>query len=308
METSKIFYGSADGESSVHACVWKPVGDAEVKGIIQIVHNTSEHILRYVDFARVMVSQGYIVCGNDHLGHGGSAGGRFGHIEHGGHKALAKDVHKLTTLMKREFDMPVVLLGVGTGSLIARYVCAVWDMDYVAAAFSGTSGGSKGLSFLHRLFSNRKYMKKKQSNKEATWIGNQLEMRLGKNFKHSDHGPSWRTRDVYQVAAFENDPLCGFAMTHSGYINILRLNSLVNSKSWLMRMSLGKPIFLFSGLNDPVGDFGKGVVKVYGDLMDAGYEKVQITLYQNARHEMLFELNRQEVYQDIIKWVDGILG
>jgi len=310
MELRKIFYGSAstDGESTIHACIWEPAKGVEIKGIIQIVHGASEHILRYSEFAEAMVAAGFVVCGNDHLGHGKSANGRFGYIGTEGHKVLAKDVHKLTTLVKKDFDAPIILMGVGVGSLIARYISAVWNLEYAGAIFTGTSGGGAGLNALHRILYKAKYgSDKKGADKEAAWINKRVMNKFNKGFKHSDHGPSWLTRDVYQVAAYEADPLCGFPLTYGAWMDMLKLNRLVNSRTWSMRIAESKPIFIFSGLNDPMGDFGKGIIRVYGDLINAGCEDVNITLYQDARHEMLFELNRQDVYNDIVKWANKVV-
>lgn len=310
MELRKIFYGSADGESTIHACIWVPNEGVAIKGIIQLVHGASEHVLRYGEFAETMCAAGFVVCGNDHLGHGKSANGQFGFIgKADGHKLLAKDVFKLTTLVKKDFDAPVILMGVGIGSLIARYISAVWNMEYDGAIFSGTSGGGAGLNALHRILYKAKYgASKKSAGKEALWISRRILDKFNKGFKHSDHGPSWLTRDVYQVAAFEADPLCGFPLTYGAWMDLLKLNRLVNSRTWAMRISTEKPIYIFSGLNDPMGDFGKGVIKVYGDLLNAGCEDVHITLYQDARHEMLFELNRKDVYNDIIKWASKVIN
>ncbi|MCL2235403.1 MAG: alpha/beta hydrolase [Defluviitaleaceae bacterium] len=307
MDLQKIFYGSADGASNIHACIWKPSEDVQVKGVIQIVHGMSEHILRYGEFAKAMTEAGFIVCGNDHLGHGKSANGNFGYIGVGGHRLLAKDVYKLTNIVKKEFELPVVLIGLGIGSLIARYVSAVWNMEYAGAIFSGTSGGGSGLNFLHRVLSKMKYgSTKKGVAKEASWINKQIHGKYNRGFRHSDHGPSWLSRDVYQVSAFEADPLCGFPLTYGACMDFLKLNRIVNSAGWPMRIEPQMPIFIFSGLNDPMGDFGKGVIKVYGDLINAGCENVHITLYQEARHEMLFELNRKEVFADVAKWASDV--
>ena len=304
MELRKIFYGSSNQTSTIHARIWVPQADLPKKGIVQLVHGMSEHILRYNEFAEYLAGLGYVVCGNDHLGHGKSANGSFGYIGSNGHKSLAKDVHKLTSMVKQEFDLPVILVGFGSGSLIARYVCAVWNMEYAAASFSGTSCGSGGLNFLHRVIGGINKKNKPSMAKEAVWINKKVQSRFNRGFKHSDHGPSWLTRDVYQVSAFESDPLCGFPLTYGVWMDLLKLNRIVNSKTWPMRITQNMPMLLFSGLNDPMGGYGRGVIKVYGDLLSAGCEKVDITLYQDARHEMIFELNRKEVFADFVKWAD----
>jgi len=306
METRKIFFGSSDGQSTIHARIWTP-SRAQAKGIVQIVHGASEHILRYHEFAEFMTTQGFVVCGNDHLGHGKSANGNFGFIGADGHKLLARDVHKLTSMVSTEFGLPVVLLGAGAGSLVARYVCAVWNIEYAGAAFLGTSCGSGGLNFLHRLIHKFGRYEGAYMAKEAPWINEKLQSRFNRTFRHSDHGPSWLTRDVYQVSNFEADPLCGFGLTYGAWMTLLKLNRIVNSHEWAYRITHNMPIYLLSGLSDPMGGFGRGVIKVYGDLLNAGCSNVEITLYQDARHELLFELNREEVFVDIAGWAKGLM-
>ena len=64
---------------------------------------------------------------------------------------------------------------------------------------------------------------------------------------------------------------------------------------------------LMSGEEDPIGDFGKGVRKVYGRLKKAGMENVSIRMYIDSRHELINEINRQEVYEDILQWTEKVL-
>jgi alpha-beta hydrolase superfamily lysophospholipase len=304
--SQKIFYESADGVGTIHARIWQPAEGVTKKGIIQIVHGMSEHILRYREFAEFMTARGFVVCGNDHLGHGKSANGNFGHFGENGHKLLAKDVHKLTALVKQEFDAPVILLGIGAGSLIARYINAIWNMEFHGAAYSGTSAGGGGLHFLHKVLGGMRSSSSMQA-KEAARVDKLVQKRFNRSFRNSEHGPSWLSRDADQIAAYNADPLCGFALTYGAWLDLLKLSRIVNSKTWPMRIEPTMPIFLFSGLNDPMGGQGRGVIKVYGDLLNAGHENVDITLYQDARHEMLFELNRQEVYGDFAHWAEVIL-
>jgi alpha-beta hydrolase superfamily lysophospholipase len=216
MMSHKFFYSEAN---------------APVRGVIQIVQNISEDILRYQEFAEFMAKQGFVVCGNEHL-------------DVGNHKILAKDICNLTARVKQEFKAPVILLGIGTGSLIARYICAARNMEYHGAAFCGTPS-----NFLRYIFGHK----------------------------------STARRDLR------------------------RLYRIVNSKTWPGRIAKDMPIFLFSGQNDPMGNYGRGVSKVYGNLLNAGCTNVDITLYPDARHEILLEPNRQAVYEDFLNWINVIM-
>jgi alpha-beta hydrolase superfamily lysophospholipase len=302
----EITFTSSNGESTVYAYIWRPdlTDGTKMRGVLQLVHGFGEHALRYGDFAEYMTQQGYVVCAHDQLGHGRTASGHFGYIGKNGHKLLAKDTYKFTMLIKKEFDMPVTLMGFGAGSLVARYVCSLWGMEYGGAVFSGTSCGGAGINFLYRMFSASK-LKPATGEKEALWVSKRLHSRNSRAFRNSEHSTSWLTRDGAQAATFNADPLCGFALTYGACLDLLKLVRITNSRGWPMRMPKNLPIYLFSGLDDPIGDFGRGVIKVYSDLVSAGCKDIEIRLYEDARHDMLFELNKYEVYEDIVKWLVG---
>ena len=301
----EISYTSANGESAIYAYIWEPAEGTEMRGILQLVHGFSEHALRYQDFAEFMTQHGYIVCAQDHLGHGRTAAGKFGYIGKSGHKLLAKDTYKLTSLMKKEHDLPVTIMGLGAGSLVARYVCSLWSIEYQGAIFSGTAGGGPFVNMLYRLFSAQR-VTQQRGEKEALRVNEWMHNRYSKHFRKSEEGDSWLTRDAAQLAAYEADKLCGFPLTHGACIDLLKLARITNSRGWPARMPKNLPIYLFSGLEDPMGDFGRGIIGVYSELLRAGCIDIEIRLYEDARHEMLFELNKQEVYEDIVKWLEDV--
>ena len=308
-------YTSSDGESIINAYIWDDAKDnaGGCRGILQLVHGFSEHSMRYREFAEHMSAAGYIVCAHDQLGHGRSAAGRFGYIGKNGHKLLVKDTYKLTAMVKdkyKDYDLPVVIMGVGTGSLVARYVCSLWGIEYSGAIFSGTTCGGVFINTLYRLLALSQdvrmgRLKRKRGQKEALRINKLMHGRYNKAFRNSEHGQSWLSRDKEEVNAFNADPLCGFALTYGACIDFLKLARITNSRGWPVRIPKNMPIYLFSGLNDPMGDFGRGVIKVYGELVNAQCTDIEIKLYEDARHEMLFELNKDEVYEDILKWLNS---
>ncbi|MCL2397528.1 MAG: alpha/beta hydrolase [Defluviitaleaceae bacterium] len=299
----EISYISSDGLTAVYAYVWEPDEGVTPRGILQFVHGFSDHMLRYVDFAEFMARRGFVVCGHDQLGHGKTAAGRFGHIGKGGHKLLAKDVYKLTSIMKKEHkDLPLVLMGVGCGSLVARYAASLWSIEYDGAIFSGTMAGGLHINMLNRVFAAAKLQNRGQ--KEAAWLERIITGNGSKAFRNSEHGPSWITRDTEYVNACEADSMCGFPLTYDACQSLLKLAKISNNQKWLDRIPKNLPIYLFSGLDDPMGGFGRGVIHIYSQLVSAGCAYVEIRLYEDARHEMLFELNRDEVYEDVVKWID----
>ena len=298
----EIQYMSADGANTITAHIWIPPKGIEPKGILQIVHGFSEHIARYDDFANFLTKKGYIVCGHDQLGHGKS-GGKPGHVNKNGHKVLARDVYKLTAIMKKQHGQPVIIMGVGVGSLVARYAASLWSIEYSGAIFSGTMECGLGIRLLQRVFAAARFANRGE--KKAVLVSKVVTNRHRRIFRRHEAGSNWLTRDTAQAAAFGSDPLCGVPLSYGACQTLLKLARITNSSKWFDHIPKNLPIYLFSGLEDPIGGFGRGVINVYTNLLNSGCSNADIRLYESARHEMLFELNREEVYEDVAQWLEN---
>ena len=66
----------------------------------------------------------------------------------------------------------------------------------------------------------------------------------------------------------------------------------------------GLPVLFLSGADDPVGEFGKGVRKIYEKYRAAGIQDVTLRLYTGDRHELLNETDREQVYEDLLNWLE----
>ena len=297
--TRQLTFSSSANKSPIYGYIWESSKNTEPLGVLQLVHGFAEHSRRYAAFARLMASKGFVVASHDHLGHGKSANGNFGFVANeGGHKFLAKDTHQFTNILNSDYDLPLVLLGIGSGSLIARYVCGNFGKDYAAAILLGTSGKAAGMYFK---------IKEKLAEKDAVWLDKIWHKYNNRHFRKSVYGESWLTRSIPDVAAFEADPLCGFSLTYSAWRDILHLNKIVNSRAAFENMPKDLPMLLISGLDDPMGSFGRGVIKVYERLVMNHSPFVDIKLYEECRHELLFELNKDEIYDDILEWILKVL-
>ena len=126
---------------------------------------------------------------------------------------------------------------------------------------------------------------------------------------HPDTPYDWISRDKEIVSRYAKDPLCTFVFTLNGFQVLVSVQDLVNRKDWASRLCAGHcpPILLVSGDEDPVGAYGKGVRQVYEMLKQAGAPDVHIKLYSGARHEVLNETNRTQVYEDILTWCERYL-
>lgn len=302
-------YPSANGRDTVACCVWTPA-DAVPCAVVQIAHGMQEYVRRYEPFARYLCAHGYAVGGNDHLGHGGTAAsaadlGFTG--EGGGADAMIADVHTMTVRLREQFPgLPLILLGHSMGSFIARNAVADFGGDYDAAIFVGTGGpemptGAGMLLARWRMFRRGE---RHRSNLIA-------KVAFG-NYNRKYEGPvtknSWISRDEAVVRAYMADPYCNFPFTARGWYDLFDLLGRVSRKDWAGKLPVDLPILLTSGTMDPVGNFTRGVTAVHRRLVRAGIRDLTLKFYPEARHEILNEINRDEVYADITAWLDARFG
>ena len=304
----QLNYLSADGKTQVAAYVWEPA-DKQAKGIIQLAHGMCEYVERYDVWARRFVEAGYIFCGNDHLGHGQTAKSPedLGYTaRRGGADCLVEDLHTLNRLMAKEYPaLPIVLYGHSMGSFAARVYITRYGEELAAALISGTAGPGQptglALKLVHALAAT-KGVRHRSPFITALAFGS-----YNKQFKQEQDVLSWLTRDKDVRDRYRNDPFCSFVFTAGGYDTLFTLLGGVSRKAWAKSVPKTLPVLLFSGDMDPVGGYGKGVEKVY-DRMKAAGCNVRLKLYDGGRHEMHNELNRDEVFADILSYLEEILA
>ena len=305
MITEKIFYLSQDGCTEITAYEFQPE-KGPIKGIVQISHGMCEYIGRYLDFSEFLCSNGYIVCGNDHLGHGSTAKSKTDlgfFAPKNGYQFLVEDLYGLTKIMQRKYpDLKYFILGHSMGSFIARLYLSSYGSKIDAAIISGTSGGdiSAGIAVL--------IAKTEQLLKGSRTPSLLLDKMAFSNYNKKIESPrtqkDWLTRDTLIVDKYINDPLCMFVFSSSAFADLFTLLRKITKRQWAESIRKDLPIFIFSGQQDPVGNYGSGVRKVNERLKKAGMEDVTLKIYPGGRHEMLNEINKQEVYSDILKYIE----
>ena len=298
---------SADGKTSVAAYFWY-APDVAPRAILQLSHGMCEYIERYDAWARRFAEAGYVFCGNDHLGHGNTARGAkdLGYMaKRGGADLLVEDVHQMTLLAKEKFpDLPVVLYGHSMGSFVARRYLTRYGEELAAALVSGTAGPGQPTG-----------LGKKMAHAVGAVRGDHYRSRFltamafgsyNKKFGKEKSLFSWLTRDEAVRGKYGEDPFCTFVFTTAGYDTLFSLLGTVSDKKWAQSVPKELPVLLFSGDMDPVGNYGKGVKKVYERLIAAGCN-ARLKLYEGGRHEMHNEINRDEVFADLIAYLEEIL-
>ena len=278
------------------------------KGIIHLVHGMSEHAGRYDEFALKMNQFGYLVFASDLRGHGKTAGtlDKVGILAmQNGWKKVVSDVWELTKYLDVKYpNLPLVLLGHSMGSFIVRDLSFSKPPEVNAYIYSGTAGhpgllGKVGLKLANL---NVKLMGKKNRSAMMTQL---VFGDNNKKIKEKRTEKDWLCKDEVIVDAYINDPFCMQVFTSQFFSDLLTGILHVNETINIRKMESDKPILLFAGDMDPVGDYGVGPTEVFQKFKKAGVKDVTLKMYEDGRHEMLNETNRAEVYGMIIEWLDN---
>mgnify|MGYP001944442680 CR=1 FL=1 len=292
----------------INAYRWESESGKNVRGIIQIAHGMAEHILRYDDVSRYLVANGFIVYGHDHRGHGGTIKapddkGFFAN-EDGFHKVV-QDMKQLSDLIRKEhLGLPLFLLGHSLGSFITRRYIQLYD-GVSGVILSGT-GYDKGIGKIGLQIAKLE-RRRKGPRTPSPLMDKLVFYGFNENFEPAKTEFDFLTRDENVVEKYVKDDKCGFVCATSFYIDLLTGLDLIHRKTEVAKTPRDLPILLISGTMDPVGEEGKGVRKVYKLYKRARCKKIRMKLYKDGRHEMLNEINKDEVYEDILTWLDKVL-
>lgn len=269
-------------------------------------HGMCEYIQRYREFAEFLCRNGIAFCGSDHVGHGNSVSepdmlGYFG--ESGGFMCMAKDLHRMKLIMEKKLpDIPHFLMGHSMGSFIARIYLSRFSDNWSGAVIMGTAGGVTGSAPLRSLL---EVLCRSKSSKFRPEFSNRLafgvfNLRTPEHRTHND----WLSRWEENVDRYNADPLCTFTFTVAGFKDLLNALMCANSRSVIENTPTDLPILFLSGSMDPVGDYGAGVRAACMKYLEHGCD-VRIKIYPGARHELIFEINRDEVMRDILHFINS---
>lgn len=268
---------------------WLPEG--QPRAVIQLVHGMAEHMDRYDGAARAFVASGFAVVGHTHLGHGPQAETLGWFAEKNGWQCLVEDVHRLRQQTQRQFPgVPYFILGHSMGSFVVRCYMLQHGEGLAGIILSGTGFFARPVALSGLMVARL----------VCLLGGERKPSKLIDRIAFGTDSKDWLSRDAAVVQAYLEDPYCGFVFTGGAYRDFFGgLNSLV----CLSAVPEDLPVYFFSGEDDPVGK-GNGVHKAAAQLRAAGARHVTVKLYPQGRHEMLNEINRDEVYQDVISWIN----
>jgi alpha-beta hydrolase superfamily lysophospholipase len=298
-------FESSTGENLLHAR--KCIPDGTPRAVVQIEHGVADHISRYDDLMEYLANNGIVCVGDDHLGHGESIRmpeqqGFF--AEEDGWEHVVRDVDILRDLTRRDYpDLPYIFFGHSMGSFVVRSYLIRHPDRYDAAILSGTGHQNKAM-ILAGYTAASLLTKLKGPRGDGTALNN---MAFGSYCKKIDKPRTpfdWISRDEATVDKYIADPYCGFVCKVSLYRDMMEGVKFITNQLNIDKMNKEAPVYFMSGDADPVGDYGVGVERAYNAFCAAGLKDVRMKLYPGGRHEMLNEINKEDVKKDILDWIN----
>ena len=291
------------GNKSIHYYKWEKDNP---KAILQIIHGMGEHAGRYAKHAKEFTREGYVVYANDHRGHGHTAESvdKIGYFDDGHFwNDTQSDLKQLTEIaLKENPGLPIFILGHSMGSMLLRDYISTSETKFVGAILSGTGGDPGILGKVGRMLA-KLLAGINGTKKRSEFLRNLSFGKFNKEFAPMRTKADWITRDNDIADKYVADPMCSKTFTCGFWIDFLEGVLHINTTEVYNKTPKDLPMYIFSGQRDPVGDFGKGVNEVFEKYKQVGLTSVQCTLYEDARHEMLNEINREEVIEALLEWM-----
>lgn len=284
---------------------WLPENENPTK-LLFLVHGSVEHARRYDGFARILNEQGFVVIAPDHRGHGLTAkeSGVFSHFgDKNGFLRAVQDLEEILDYIKTEYPtLPRGVFGHSLGSFLTRKLISVRGDEFKTAIISGTSWGNiielKGLIFLvgiWSLFTNKNVQNQSFSNFYWGGLNAKIKNRKGKL--------DFLNRDENEVKKYEEDELCGINITMEFGVMMGRSILMLRKPEIYINTPKDLNIYLASGTDDPLSNKGKDITIIAGKYRKAGVKNVTVKLYPGARHEIIHEINKEEVINDMGDWL-----
>ena len=295
---------SSNGVSTLWGTCWKP--EREPKAVLQLVHGMTEHVGRYDEFGEAMAARGIAVIGCDQLGHGRTAASRdeLGFFaEHNGAAYLVQDIRRVRRAAGRLFpNCPHTVLGHSMGSFLVRRYLTRYGREVDGAILMGT-GDYPAAVLLAALAVVDLTALVRGERCHSRLLHGLVLGNYNRRIPSARTGSDWLSRDAERVDRFVADPYCQFRFTCSAYRDFFHVMLDLKNRRLVGNMPSELPVFLVSGSEDPVGDYGKGVKRVFDQYRSLGMKQVTMKLYEGSRHEILNDLEREQACRDLGDWI-----
>lgn len=294
---------ASSGEGEIFSRSW--TGESP-RAVIQLVHGMAEHSGRYDHFARFLAANGFAVYANDHAGHGMSARQQGYFAARNGWEHVVRDLDALMDEAAGEHPgLPLFLLGHSMGSFLSRSYLARYGERLSGCILCGTMGENPGVKAGKALAALQCRLRGPRSS------GRLLDKIATGSYNSRIQNPvnsaAWLSTVDEVCIRFAADAMCGFPFTALGYYDLFTGLTEISSPQWAAQVPQSLPVFLVAGEEDPVGSYGEGPRQVAGWLREAGVKQVDLKLYPGMRHEILNEKDKEQVYADLLAWLQGLL-
>lgn len=276
-------------------------------GVVQISHGMAEHISRYEEFAEFLNANGFIVYGHDHRGHGDSVTAEedYGFLsDEEGWSKLVSDLHLMTLNIKGDYpSLPIYIFGHSMGSFALRDYLTQFGSSIDGAIICGTGNNPNWLNQIALWFAKRE-CKNKGPRHHSKFMTKLSFGSYNNKFKPNKTEFDWLSRDEIQVYKYIEDSECGRVFTSQFYVDFLTGIIELSKQENVNKIPKDKPYLFISGEDDPLCRKGEAIQFISGQFKQAGISNVQVKIYSGARHELTNETNRQEIYSDVLLWLN----
>ena len=289
-----------DDKVSLNVYLWLPNDKQNIIGTVQLAHGMSEHLGRYAKFAEYLNSLGFIVLGADHYAHGLTCQDPFLVGVCQDYDFMTAVINSISLVRKtysHYFTGNNILFAHSMGSMAAQRYIELYPDDFSKVIICGTDYPVFKYSMAKLL---SKLLMKKNQITYSNFIHNMGVGAFNKKFKHIHPKYGWLTNDLEIIKLYDNDKYCGKVYPINYYYSLAKMLRTSKKKKERSKINRNIEVLIIAGLDDPVGSFGKGPLKLGKDYLKLNLS-TRIRLYKNARHELLNELEPviTEVYKDI---------
>ncbi|MBP1905198.1 alpha-beta hydrolase superfamily lysophospholipase [Paenibacillus turicensis] len=290
----------------VHIYHWFPsTSDTKFKGVVHIAHGMAESAERYAPFAQRLTDEGFIVYAHDHRGHGKTAPTMddLGYLGNNGLEGMLDDMKLIREwISDRHPNLPLFLFGHSMGSFLTQKMMCIDHDPYAGFLLSGTNGPR---AFTGIALNIAKLECKWYGDRHPSKVLNALSFgSFNHNFRPVRTPFDWLSRDEQVVDAYMENPYCGFLCSAGFFAGLFALLHELHKPAMVQQLDPDKPVYIVSGSQDPVSHFGVGIRRLVQLYHSAGLRDVEVKVYEGGRHEILNEINRDEVIGDILTWLN----
>lgn len=294
---------------SFHTLIWTPERSS-IKGVFYLVHGSVEHAMRYKEFAQALTEQGYVVIAPDLRGHGQTALrnqtlGHFSNAPMGWHLCV-HDLKLIYDEIRLWYpELPIVLFGHSMGSYLVRTLVKEYPVQLQGLILSGTGAFANGIGDVG-IWLAKLTIQLKGYAYPSRFLTDLVYGSLNKKIGQTVTAFDFLSRDAEEVKRYIDDPLCGYVCSAEFIHEMLVGTKQANQQELFNLKADAFPLLIISGDKDPVADKNSRGIKAVVRSYEAHLENVTFKLYKDARHELLNELNKEEVTSDILTWLSSL--